>query len=70
MSTPTITSVKLSNHPFGYSEAVAAMSDGGSVELFTYYRDEISFSEQEFAGLTVEQARAKRHQRDVEYLQS
>lgn len=38
--------------------------------LFSYYPDEISFSAEEFVGLTVSQAKDLRHKRDVDYLQS
>ncbi len=39
-------------------------------ELFSYYPDEISFTPQEFIGLTIEQAKALRTKKDIDYLQS
>ena len=38
--------------------------------LFEYYDDELTFNQPDFVGLTVKQALALRHKRDVEYLQS
>ena len=44
--------------------------DNGEEEaLFSYYPDEISFSESEFIGLTRETAFNLRHNKDVAYLQ-
>lgn len=43
--------------------------DGGDeVDLFTYYPDELSFTPEEFIGLTIEEGRRLRHTRDVAYL--
>jgi len=39
-------------------------------ELFEYYPDEISFSPQEFIGLTVEEARSLKGKKDRDYLRS
>lgn len=51
--------------------AVHATFEDGSVEqLFTYYPDEISFSEAEFVGLTREQAIKLREDKDMSYLLS
>lgn len=38
--------------------------------LFSYFPDELSFSESEFIGLTAEQARALKHKKDLAYLRS
>lgn len=38
--------------------------------LFSFFHDELSFSEDELKGLTVKAARELRHKRDVEYLRS
>lgn len=54
----------------GRSAAVATLADGTTELLFTYYADELSFTEAELVGLTVAQARSLRHRRDVAYLQS
>ena len=44
----------------------------GGVEqrLFDYYPDEISFTADEFIGLTVDQANRLKQEKDVRYLQS
>jgi hypothetical protein len=44
--------------------------DGKVKELFSFYPDEIYFSESEFIGLTEEEARALRHEKDIAYLRS
>jgi len=38
--------------------------------LFEFYPDEISFSKEEFVGLTVEEARSLKFKKDKQYLQS
>ena len=43
--------------------------DGTSMSLFAFYPDEISFAESEFVGLTVKEAMALRHKKDVAHLQ-
>ena len=48
----------------------AELEDGSRELLFSYYSDELSFTRDEFVGLTVDQARSLHHRRDVEYLQS
>ena len=49
---------------------VKTSGDEDYTSLFSYYPDEISFSESEFIGKTVAQAKALRHERDVAYLRS
>lgn len=44
--------------------------DGSEEKLFTFFPDEISFSEEEFIGLTKEQAMRRRRERDIAYLRS
>jgi hypothetical protein len=44
--------------------------DGTEKDLFSFYPDELSFRESEFIGLTEEEARKLRHDRDVAYLRS
>lgn len=52
-------------------EVRVQFEEGGSYEpLFTFYPDEISFSAEEFIGLTVDEARALRTKKDIAYLQS
>ena len=43
--------------------------DDSEKTLFSFYPDEISFTEDEFIGLTEEEARALRHKKDVKHLQ-
>jgi hypothetical protein len=45
------------------------MSNGDNQRLFSYYPDEISFSESEFIGLTVAEAMSLRSRKDVAYIQ-
>lgn len=51
-------------------EVWVTLSDGTERMLFTYYPDEISFSEPDFVSLTEEQARFLKFGRDRAYLQS
>lgn len=51
-------------------EVIVTLEDGSTRTLFSYYPDEIGFTEGEFVGLTVPQAHALRHRKDVAYLQS
>lgn len=51
-------------------EVTVTLEDGSTRNLFSYYPDEISFTEAEFIGLTVAQAHNLRHRKDVAYLQS
>jgi len=44
--------------------------DGTEHFLFSYYPDEISFTPQEFIGLTALKALNLRHKKDVAFLQS
>ena len=54
----------------GPVDVVATLSDGSTVTLFRYFPDEMAFSSADFVGLTVEEARALHHRRDVRWLQS
>jgi len=40
------------------------------VKIFSYYPDELSFTEDELLGLTIKEAHELRHKKDVAYLQS
>jgi len=51
-------------------KVIVTFEDDTVKELFTYYPDEISFRSNEFVGLTEDQARNLRFQRDKQYLQS
>lgn len=72
MSAPLVTSVQfVQSGPFpGVTTALATMDDGSSLALFTFYADELRFSDAELVGLTHADALALRHARDVAYLQS
>lgn len=48
----------------------AAFEDGTTKKLFWFYPDELSFSEEEFIGLTEVEARYLRFAKDRAYLQS
>lgn len=51
-------------------EVWITLADGTEKMLFTYYPDEISFSQSDFVGLTEEEARLLKFGRDRAYLQS
>jgi hypothetical protein len=81
MSEPVITAAQItetkSDKPLSMNtifdampKVIATFSDGREIELFSYYPDEISFTPDEFIGLTERQARKLRHDKDVRYLQS
>jgi hypothetical protein len=56
--------------PSGHIVVTATLEDGTEVELFRYFTDELSFTEAEFRGLTVQEARDLFTRRDIEYLRS
>jgi len=67
----TITGAKIyRSEETGRATVMATFTDDNTLQLFEYYMDELSFNERDFIGLTESQARALRHARDVEYLQS
>jgi hypothetical protein len=51
-------------------EVQAEFEDGSKKTLFSFYPDEISFTESEFIGLTEEQARELKGKKDRTYLRS
>ena len=51
-------------------KVLATFEDGTEKELFQYYPDEISFTADEFIGLTEEEARHLKFTKDKAYLQS
>ena len=56
---------------FDCPEVFGKYSEADDFEsLFTYYPDEISFSNQEFIGLTAEEARNLKFSKDKAYLQA
>lgn len=42
----------------------------GEVELFEYYPDELSFTAEEFIGLTVEEGHQRKLKKDMEFIRS
>jgi len=66
---PKITSVNFKKGDlFEMDKAILTLSDGTS-ETITYFGDEISFSESELIGLTVQEARELKSKKDLAYLQ-
>jgi len=51
-------------------EVKVTLSNGEEKTLFDFYPDEISFTESEFIGLTVEMAHRLRFEKDVKFIQS
>lgn len=51
-------------------QVFVTMEDGVEEFLFEYYPDEISFSPQEFKGLTLADAKHLKFKKDKNYLQS
>jgi len=54
----------------GMPKVTATFEDGSEKELFSFYPDEISFTEKEFKGLTESQARDLKFRKDRDYLKS
>ena len=46
------------------------LDNGEKIHLFNFYPDEIAFTSDELIGLTVDEAKALRHSKDVAYLKS
>ena len=59
-------------HPdrWGSSKVIVTYDDGSTELLLEFYRDEISFSPEEFIGLTAEAGHEVFHKKDVAYLRS
>ena len=70
----TIVHAKISKMPESLFDAMpqvdAVFDDGKTCTLFSYYPDEISFTPEEFIGLTRAEAMWLRQKKDVAYLQS
>jgi len=70
----TIVLCEIGPYPKSFTDPLpkvtVTLSSGEVKELFSFYPDEISFSANEFIGLTVEEAVALRCKKDVEFLQS
>jgi hypothetical protein len=71
---PKIVFCRISKQPTEMFDKLPMVSvmyeDGTEEDLFSYYPDEIYFSESEFIGLTKEQAKSLYHIRDVAFLKS
>jgi len=69
-----ITSASISPQPKDMFDPMpvvtATFEDGSTQRLFDYFPDEISFTEDEFVGLTLDEAFALKHKKDVAYLKS
>jgi len=73
----TLTTGTKTSHPVSLAEAtkvfdklIAIFEDESSKTLFTFYPDEITFSANEFIGLTEAEAHALFHRKDSHYLRS
>jgi len=51
-------------------KVIVTTEDNKEEELFWYYPDELSFTPNEFIGLTIGQAKDLKRQKDLKYLQS
>jgi len=51
-------------------KVIGIMEDNSEIELFEYYPDEISFTPDEFVGLTISEAKHLKFKKDKEYLTS
>jgi hypothetical protein len=69
-----ITSARITDMPKGWFDPMPQVwvttENGEEQLLFEYYPDEISFSSQEFIGLTLDEARHLKFKKDKHYLQS
>ena len=69
-----IISARITPLPKNFSDPMpqvhVTLEDGVEQFLFEYYPDEISFTEKEFVGLTIEKAIHLKFQKDKKFLQS
>ena len=74
MDEPKIIKADTGNMPNSFFDPMPVVKvefdNGETKELFSYYPDEIRFSESELIGLTEKEARELRHKKDVNYLRS
>ena len=54
----------------GNREIMATMDDGSDAYVFSYYDDELTFSCDELIGLTIDEARDLKQEKDIAYLRS
>lgn len=69
MSEPRITQAYITRDRY-QNEVRADLDDGSTTVLFAYYPDELSFTEDEFKGLTEKQGRHLFFVKDQEYLRT
>lgn len=50
-------------------KVIVTLEDNSEEELFEYYPDELSFTPQEFIGLTLEEGKALKTKKDIKYIQ-
>lgn len=55
---------------FGRIQVTIELEGKTKETIFSYYKDELSFTERELVGLTINQARALFFQKDIEYMKS
>ncbi len=71
---PKIISAEITDMPKNMFDpmpiVIATFEDGSVEEVFEYYPDEISFTPQEFKGLTMAQAKHLKFKKDRDYLRS
>lgn len=71
---PTIVGCKIGPYPKSFLDPKpkvhVVFDDGSEKDLFSFYPDELFFSESEFIGLTEAQARQRFFEKDRTYLQS
>lgn len=69
-----ITKARITDMPKSFADPMPRVmvcgEDGEEHFLFEYYPDEISFTANEFIGLTVAKARHLKYEKDKRYLQS
>lgn len=69
-----IISARITAMPQGWFDPMPQVwvttEDGVEQLLFEYYPDEISFNKEEFIGLTIDEAKHLKFNKDKEYLQS
>lgn len=59
-----------SENRYGNMEVVATMDNGETEFVFPWFDDELTFTPEEFVGLTVEEARDLKEKKDIAFLKS
>lgn len=78
MTKPLISKCKIGPYPRPFPEGIfdampsvkVQFDTGKEISLFEFYPDEISFTESEFIGLTEDEARKLKFNKDVAYLKN